>query len=96
MAAAIAVKTALQDAVPALLEPIMAVEVSVPEPMVGPVISLLNIRNGKVDLIEDEAGQKLIKAFAPMRELFGFATALRSATQGRAGMIMRFARFDLA
>ena len=96
MAAAIAVKAALQDAAPALLEPIMAVEVSVPESMVGPVISLLNTRNGKVDLIEDEAGQKLIKALAPMRELFGFATALRSATQGRAGMIMRFALFDLA
>ncbi len=96
MAAAIALKNALQDAGPALLEPIMAVEVTVPEPMVGSVISLLNTRNGKVETIEDEAGQKLVRAFAPMRELFGFSTALRSATQGRAGMLLRFARLDLA
>ncbi len=96
MAAAMAVKAAFQEAAPVLLEPIMAVEVSVHAHKVGPEVSHLSIRNGKDAQIEDEAGQKLVKAFAPMRELFGFATALRSATQGRTGMIMRFARFDLA
>lgn len=96
MAAAIALKGALQGAAPALLEPIMDVEVSTPDPTVGAVISLLNSRNGKVETIDEEAGQKLIRASAPMRELFGFSTALRSATQGRAGMVLRFARLDLA
>ncbi|MCC8193598.1 MAG: elongation factor G, partial [Deltaproteobacteria bacterium] len=96
MAAALALKNALQDARPSLLEPIMTVEVSVPESMVGSVISLLNTRNGKVETIDDQAGQKLVRAYAPMRELFGFSTALRSATQGRAGMVLRFARLDLA
>ena len=96
MAAAIALKNALQEATPALLEPIMEVGVTTPEPMVGSVISLLQSRNGKVETIDDEAGQKLIRAYAPMRELFGFSTSLRSATQGRAGMVLRFARFDLA
>lgn len=96
MAAAIALKNAMRDAAPALLEPVMEVEVTVPDPLVGSVISLLHSRNGKVETIEEEAGQKLIKAFAPMRELFGFSTFLRSATQGRAGMVLRFERFDLA
>ena len=96
MAAAMALKNALNDASPALLEPIMAVELSVPESMVGSVISLLNSRSGKVETIDDEGGVKLVRGFAPMRELFGFSTSLRSATQGRAGMQMRFARYDLA
>jgi elongation factor G len=96
MAAAMALKNALREAAPALLEPIMAVEVAVPESMVGAVISLLHSRNGKVETIDDEAGQKMVRGFAPMRGLFGFSTALRSATQGRAGMVLRFARLDLA
>lgn len=96
MAAAMALKSALREGAPALLEPIMSIDVSVPEPMVGAVISLLNTRGGRVETIDDEAGQKLVRAFAPMRELFGFSTSLRSATQGRAGMALRFARFDLA
>ncbi len=96
MAAAIALKAALQEASPALLEPIMDVELSIPEAMVGSAISLLNTKGGKVEEIRDEAGQKLVRALAPMRGLFGFSTALRSATQGRAGMMMRFEKFDLA
>ncbi len=96
MAAALALKAAMQEASPTLLEPIMDVELSVPEPMIGSVISLLNARNGKVEEIRDEAGQKLVRALAPMRGLFGFSTSLRSATQGRAGMMMRFEKFDLA
>ncbi|CAK7068936.1 MAG: Elongation factor G [Desulfovibrio sp.] len=96
MAAAQAVKAALAESSPALLEPIMAVEISVPEPLVGAAISLLNTRGGKVETIDEDAGQRIVRAYAPMRELFGFSTALRSATQGRAGMVMRFARLDLA
>ncbi len=96
MAAAVALKAALQEASPALLEPIMDVELATPEPMVGSVIALLNARGGKVEEIRDEAGQKLVRALAPMRSLFGFSTSLRSATQGRAGMMLRFEKFDLA
>ena len=96
MAAAQGVKAAMQNAAPALLEPIMEVEVSVPEALVGAAVSLLNTRGGKVENIDEEAGQRIVRAYAPMRHLFGFSTALRSATQGRAGMVMRFAKLDLA
>lgn len=96
MAAAQALKNALREATPALLEPIMAVEVSVPESLVGSAVSLLNTRGGKVENIDEEAGQRIVRAYAPMRCLFGFSTSLRSATQGRAGMVMRFSKLDLA
>ncbi len=94
MAAAMALKQAFQAAGGILLEPVMDVDISVPEPQVGAVVSLLGSRGGKVEEIRDEGGQTLIRAGAPMRGLFGFATALRSATQGRAGFQLRFARFD--
>ena len=95
MAAAMAVKDALRSASPALLEPVMRVEITVPEPLVGAAVSLLNMRGGRVEAICDEAGRKQVVALAPMRVLFGFSTALRSATQGRAGMMLSFDRFDL-
>ncbi len=94
MAAVAAVKQALQNAAPVLLEPIMEVEITVAEAFVGACISLLGARGGKVENMTDAAGQKVIQAFAPLRGLFGFSTALRSATQGRAGLLMRFERFD--
>lgn len=96
MAAAQGLKAAMRDASPVLLEPIMTVEIVVPENLVGSAVSLVNTRGGKVETIDEEAGQRIVRAYAPMRELFGFSTALRSATQGRAGMVMRFARLDLA
>ncbi len=94
MAAVAAVRQALQNAAPVLLEPIMEVEITVAESFVGACISLLGARGGKVENMTDAAGQKVIQAFAPLRSLFGFSTALRSATQGRAGLLMRFERFD--
>ena len=94
MAAALALKHALRHASPILLEPIMEMDLTVPEPQVGAVISLLGTRNGKVEAMHDQGGVKQLKAYAPMRELFGFSTALRSATQGRAGFLMRFHSFD--
>jgi len=94
MAAMAAVKQALQKASPVLLEPIMEVEINVPEAFVGPSISLLGSRGGRVENMTGAAGQKLIQAHAPLRCLFGFSTDLRSATQGRAGLLMRFERFD--
>ena len=94
MAAVAAVKDALAKADPVLLEPIMFVEIGVPEAHVGSSIGLLGARGGKVENMFDHSGQKVVQALAPLRELFGFSTALRSATQGRAGLVMRFERFD--
>ncbi len=95
MAAAAALKNALAQAKPALLEPIMFVEVGLPEEHLGDAVGLLGAKGAKVENILDRAGQKVIQALAPMRKLFGFSTDLRSATQGRAGMMLKFARFDV-
>jgi elongation factor G len=95
MAAAQALKTALAAGNPQLLEPIMDVEISVPEEFVGDVIGLFNARSGRVGNMFDRAGAKIISGIAPMRQLFGFSTALRSASQGRAAFTMCFARFDV-
>lgn len=95
MAAVSAVKDALQAAAPMLLEPIMFVEIALPEEHVGDAVGLLGAKGAKVENIIDRAGQKTVQALAPMRRLFGFSTDLRSATQGRAGLIIKFARFDV-
>jgi elongation factor G len=95
MAAVAAVKDALAKAGPLLLEPIMFVEISVPGEFVGDAISLLGSKGAKVENMFDHAGQKVVQALASMRQLFGFSTDLRSATQGRAGLLIKFARFDV-
>ncbi len=95
MAASQALKNALAAADPKLLEPIMDIEISVPEEFVGDVIGLFNSRNGRVGNMFDRAGAKIITGIAPMRQLFGFSTALRSSSQGRAAFSMRFSRFDI-
>ncbi len=95
MAAAAAVKQALGAAQPVLLEPIMNVEIAVPEDFVGDVIGLLGAKGAKIDNLFDRSGHKVVQALTPLRQLFGFSTELRSATQGRAGLMMQFARFDV-
>lgn len=95
MAASMALRKALQQARPVLLEPIMDVEISVPGDFVGDVIGLLGAKGARIENLFDRAGQKAIKALAPLRSLFGFSTDLRSATQGRAGLVMKFSRFDV-
>ncbi|GFK94576.1 Elongation factor G [Fundidesulfovibrio magnetotacticus] len=95
MAASQALKTALGAAGPALLEPIMELEIAVPDDFVGDVIGLLGSKGAKIENLFDRGGQKVVQALTPMRRLFGFSTELRSATQGRAGMVLRFSRFDL-
>ena len=95
MAAQSAFRRALEEAGPVLLEPLMQLDVGVPDAFLGSVVSLLGSRQARVETVEDKAGQKTVTALAPMRALFGFATALRSATQGRAGMVMQFRRFDV-
>ncbi|MFV0422110.1 elongation factor G [Oleidesulfovibrio sp.] len=95
MAAVAAVKNALALAEPVLLEPIMAVEISVPADFVGDAISLLGAKGGRIEDMLDQAGVKIVRGFAPMRMLFGFTTQLRSATQGRAALVLKFHRFDM-
>jgi elongation factor G len=95
MAAATALKEALGDAGPVLLQPIMWIEIFVAEEFVGDVVGLLGTKGAKIENMFDRAGQKVVQALAPLMNLFGFSTDLRSATQGRAGMIMKFERFDL-
>ncbi|OBQ55734.1 elongation factor G [Halodesulfovibrio spirochaetisodalis] len=94
MAAGMALKAALANAKPELLEPIMDVEISVPDENVGDAISLLGAKGAKVENLFDRAGLKMVQALAPMCSLFGFSTDLRSVTQGRAGLVIQFLRFD--
>ncbi len=93
MAASSALKKALEKAGPILLEPIMNLEITVPEEFVGEVVSLIGMKGGKIENMFDRGGGKIIKAFAPLSKLFGFSTDLRSATQGRGNFIMKFERF---
>ena len=95
MAAGQALRDALAAATPVTLEPIMRVEINVPEDFLGPAISLFNTAGGKVEDLADHSGRKLLRGTAPLRRLFGFSTSLRSATQGRAGLVLAFDRFDL-
>lgn len=94
MAAGAALRNALSAASPTALEPVMHVEISVPEDFLGAAIGLFGGCGGKVDGIQERGGLRLISGDAPMRRLFGFSTSLRSATQGRAGLLLRFDRFD--
>jgi elongation factor G len=87
-------KSGVQKAKPVLLEPMMKVEVETPEEYMGDVIGDLNSRRGMVQGMEDGPSGKLVKAEVPLAEMFGYATALRSATQGRASYSMEFAKYN--
>ena len=92
--ASMACKDALEKAAMALLEPIMEVEVFVPDAYMGDAISDLNARGGKVESINPKGGVQIVKAIAPLAKMFGYSTALRSASQGRGTFTMQFSRFD--
>ncbi len=94
--ASMACKEALAKGDPFLLDPIMAVEVHVPEPYVGDVIGDLNSRGGKIETIETRKGSQVIKTIVPLASMFGYSTSLRSATQGRGTFTMQFSHFDRA
>jgi elongation factor G len=94
VSASMACKEALAQANPFLLEPIMAVEVFVPEAFTGEVIGDLNARGGRIESIDHKMGAQVIKAAAPLSRMFGYSTTLRSATQGRGTFTMQFSRFD--
>lgn len=93
VAAGMAVKDGVSRANPAILEPIMAVEVVTPEEYMGDVIGDLNRRRGMVQSMEDAPVGKLVKAEVPLAEMFGYATQLRSLTQGRASYSMQFEKY---
>ncbi len=94
IAASIAFKEAMKKADPFLLEPIMEVEVVLPEQYLGEVIGDLNSRRGKVELIDQKGSTRVVRALVPLAEMFGYATVLRSKTQGRASYTMRFAKYE--
>ena len=93
MAASIAFKDGMRKASPVLLEPMMAVEVESPEEFMGNVVGDLSSRRGMIQGMEDVPGMKLIRAEVPLAEMFGYSTALRSATQGRATYTMEFKHY---
>ncbi|MCD6224275.1 MAG: elongation factor G [Deltaproteobacteria bacterium] len=92
--ASMAIKKALQDGRSFLLDPVMNVEVFVPESFTGDVIGDLNSRNGQIESIEHQIGSQVIKASVSLAKMFGFSTSLRSATQGRGTFTMQFSHFD--
>ena len=92
--AAMAVKEALKNAKMGLLEPIMDVEVFVPDANMGDAIADLNARGGRVESITSKSDIQVIKAVVPLSKMFGYSTALRSATQGRGTFTMQFKSFD--
>jgi elongation factor G len=94
VAASMAVRDALSQAKSFLLDPIMAVEVIVPEDFMGDVIGDLNARGGKIESIQPKLGIQTIKVTVPLAKMFGYSTSLRSATQGRGTFSMQFSRFD--
>jgi elongation factor G len=96
IAGSMAVKEGCQKASPVLLEPIMKVEVVTPEDYMGDVMGDLNRRRGLVQGMEDSPAGKLVRAEVPLAEMFGYATDLRSATQGRATYSMEFAKYNEA
>jgi elongation factor G len=89
-----AFKTAMQRAKPKLLEPVMAVEVVTPEEYLGDVMGDLNSRRGRVEGLEPRGNAHAIKAHVPLATMFGYATDLRSTTQGRATFTMQFDRYE--
>ncbi|MCC6923027.1 MAG: elongation factor G [Nitrosomonas sp.] len=93
MAASIAFKDGMKKANPVLLEPMMAVEVESPEEFMGNVVGDLSSRRGMIQGMDDVPGMKLIRAEVPLAEMFGYSTALRSATQGRATYTMEFKHY---
>ncbi|HUA16033.1 MAG TPA: elongation factor G [Verrucomicrobiae bacterium] len=96
IAGSMAFKEAARRASPVLLEPVMAVEVVTPEDFAGTIMGDLSSRRGRIEGMEHRAGSQVIKAIVPLAEMFGYATHMRSSTQGRAEYSMHFARYEEA
>ena len=94
IAGSMALKEAVQKGVPALLEPIMRVEVTVPDDFMGDIIGDLNSRRGQIQGMEARGNAQIVRAFVPLSEMFGYATDMRSMTQGRASYSMFFDHYS--
>ncbi|AQS54526.1 elongation factor G [Novibacillus thermophilus] len=94
IAASIALKEAKKHCNPVLLEPIMKVEVDIPEEYLGDIMGDINSRRGRIEGMDDRSGAKVIRAFVPLAEMFGYATTLRSRTQGRGNYSMYFDHYE--
>ena len=86
-------KEAMAKASPVLLEPIMKVEVTMPEEYMGDVIGDINSRRGRIEGMDDLGGGKIVHAYVPLAEMFGYSTDLRSKTQGRGNYSMFFEKY---
>jgi elongation factor G len=93
IAASMAVKDAVEKASPVVLEPVMAVEVTMPEQFMGDVIGDLNSRRGQVEGMDSRGTTQVVRAFVPLAQMFGYATDLRSMTQGRASYSMELSHY---
>jgi elongation factor G len=96
IAGSMAFKEAAKKASPVLLEPVMSVEVVVPEEFMGTIIGDLNSRRGRIEGMEHRAGSQVVKAIVPLANMFGYVNDMRSSTQGRATYSMHFARYEEA
>ena len=94
IAGSMAIKDAQKNGDSALLEPVMKVDITVPEDYMGDVIGDVNSRRGRLEGMEDRSGMKVIHAFVPLSEMFGYATDLRSKTQGRGNFSMQFDHYE--
>ncbi|MEZ3446240.1 MAG: elongation factor G [Lachnospiraceae bacterium] len=94
IAGSLAFKEAMQKAAPVLLEPIMKVEVTMPEEYMGDVIGDINSRRGRIEGMDDIGGGKMVRAYVPLAEMFGYSTDLRSKTQGRGNYSMFFEKYE--
>ena len=94
IAGSLAFKEAMQKASPVLLEPIMKVEVTMPEEYMGDVIGDINSRRGRIEGMDDLGGGKIVRGFVPLAEMFGYSTDLRSKTQGRGNYSMFFEKYE--
>jgi elongation factor G len=93
IAGSMALKDAVEKASPAILEPVMRVEVTMPEEFMGDVIGDLNARRGHIEGMDNRSGTQIVRAFVPLATMFGYVTDLRSMTQGRASSSMEFSHY---
>jgi elongation factor G len=94
IAGSMALKDAVEKADPVILEPVMRVEVTMPEEFMGDVIGDLNSRRGHIEGMDNRSGTQVVRAFVPLAEMFGYVTDLRSMTQGRASSSMEFSHYS--
>ncbi|MCA9565584.1 MAG: elongation factor G, partial [Myxococcales bacterium] len=93
IAAGLALRDGMQKGNPILLQPLMKIEIFVPEENLGDIIGDMSARGGHIEDVSDSGIQKLVQAKAPLKAMFGYSTSLRSMTQGRGTFSMEFARF---